>query len=335
LPGAAPVQLLLDFFGGEGKPGGASVDNHADAASVAFTPGGDTEKGSKAAAHGFKREGIPAGTGKKIVAIVDADVKILPMMRTRFLLLNGLILAGLGWLMPVPPVHALNGGEWTLEAILERVVEANGGEESLAAATNLRILGEVERASGEYEFLLLKKRPDKIRIHLLKQGRVVETAFNGEVGWRRFRDDGQERVVELSQEGLRAANLNLDFDGPLIGEPAPGMKRSFEGVERVGRADYFVIKLEGPDFRSRHYIDPRTFREMQTISSELRDGEVVAEVKTEFYQYRRHGGIWMAERLKRHLPDGTTETVRVRKAEVNPGILDQAFEKPGSWSTVE
>jgi hypothetical protein len=302
---------------------------------VAFTPGGDTEKGSKAAAHGFKREGIPAGTGKKIVAIAGADVKILLMMRTRFLLLNGLILAGLGWGWPNPFVYALDGGEWTLEAILERVVEANGGAESLAATTNFRILGEVETASGSYEFLLLKKRPDKVRIHLLQKGRAIETGFNGEVGWRRFRENGQERVVELSEEELRAANLDLDFDGPLIGEPAPGTKRSFEGVERVGRGDYFVVRVETPEFRTLHYIDPRTFREMQTIRSELRDGEVVAEVKTEFFQYRRHGGIWLAERLERKLPDGTTETIHVRQAEVNPGILDQAFEKPGSWSIAD
>jgi hypothetical protein len=232
----------------------------------------------------------------------------------------------------LPLANGIDADSWTLEDVLTKVETTNGGVDAIESTTNLRVRGEVISDGMTYEFLLLKKRPDKVRIHLMFQGRSVETGFDGETGWRRVWVGGRDTVDKLSAAELANANLDIDFDGPLIGDPLPGTERAFDGVERINRIDYFVIRVETPLARTRHYIDSRTFREWRTIREILEAGEVSGTVVTTYSQYRRHKTIWLAEKVERTLPDGKKETIIVKDAEVDPGILDRAFELPRQWS---
>jgi hypothetical protein len=231
-----------------------------------------------------------------------------------------------------PRADAIDEDSWTLEDVLAKVEQTNGGIDAIESTTNLRVRGEVISDGMTYEFLLLKKRPDKVRIHLMHQGRSIETGFDGETGWRRIWVDGRDIVRKLSDAELANANLDIDFDGPLIGDPLPGTERAFDGVERINRIDYFVIRVENSHARTRHYIDSRTFREWRTIREILEDDEVTGTVVTTYSQYRRHNTIWLAEKVDRKLSDGKVETILVKDAEVDPGILDRVFELPKQWS---
>jgi len=235
-------------------------------------------------------------------------------------------------LLPSVMTQAIDEDTWTLEDVLEKVVEVNGGLDTVESTTNLRVIGKVHRGDFVYDFLLLKKRPDMVRIHLMHKGRSIETGFNGETGWRRIWDRGRDSVEVLTEAQLASANLEIDFDGPLIGEALPGTERSYLGVERVNRIDYFVIGVENALSRSRHYIDSRTFREWRTVREILNGEEVVGTVVTTYSQYTRHGTIWLAERVERVLPDGSSDMITVDKAEVDPGILDRVFDVPREWS---
>jgi hypothetical protein len=232
----------------------------------------------------------------------------------------------------LPFANGIDGDSWTLEDVLAKVEQTNGGIDAIESTTNLRVRGQVITDGISYEFLLLKKRPDKVRIHLMHQGRSIETGFDGETAWRRVWANGRDKVHKLSDAELANANLDIDFDGPLIGDSLPGTERSFEGVERINRIDYFVIRVENALSRTRHYIDSRTFREWRTIREVLEAGEVTGTVVTTYSQYRRHNTIWLAERVDRELANGKTETILVKDAEVDPGILDRVFELPKQWS---
>ena len=48
---AAAVEFDLDLLGGDRKPGGAAVDDAADAPAVGFPPGGDAEKSAEDTSH--------------------------------------------------------------------------------------------------------------------------------------------------------------------------------------------------------------------------------------------------------------------------------------------
>jgi outer membrane lipoprotein-sorting protein len=230
-------------------------------------------------------------------------------------------------------VFALNAEDWKLEDILVKVEDANGGIDSIKAVSDLRMRGSIKSTDVTYDFLLLKKRPNKLRIHLMYKGRSVETGFDGIEGWQRVWIGGEDTVRTLSKDELAAANLETDFDGPLIGTAPPLMTRTFVGVERVDRTDYFLIKVEEPKSRTIHYIDSRTFREWKTEREVLdAEGEVTDVVVNFFTEYRKHKSIWIAEHLTRVNQAGETEEIFIEEVEIDPGILDRAFVKPKQWS---
>lgn len=59
---APAVEVRLDIGFGERQSGGATVDDHADAAAMGFAPGGDAEEVAEGIAHGGR---LPEGEGKR------------------------------------------------------------------------------------------------------------------------------------------------------------------------------------------------------------------------------------------------------------------------------
>ncbi len=233
-----------------------------------------------------------------------------------------LLLAGAGSLPAVNPT------DWTLEEVLFKIEQANGGSDAIRAIADLRVLGTIETDGLTFDFVLLRKRPDRVRLHLFHRGRSIETGHDGTRAWRRKWDGGSDEVRVLSKEEFSEAGLDLDFDGPLIGPPAPGVQRRLLGTERVERVDYFVIEVENQGITTRHYIDPRNFREWRTVRRENGGEEIV----TTYSQYRRVGPLWLAERAERTVAGRPPEVMQITRAEINTGLLDLAFAMPQSWA---
>lgn len=274
-----------------------------------------------------------APAGKKIIALWGGCVKIRHTLMSTIRSLSLSLLLAFVSLGVVSSLEAVNAEDWTLESVLKKVEEANGGIDAIESVTNLRVRGEIVTPDMAYDFLLLKKRPNMVRIHLMFPGRSVENGFDGKKAWRRVWIKGVDRVEELSGADLAKTNLDLDFDGPLIGEALPGMEREFEGVERIDRVDYFIVLVKGEHVITRHYIDSRNFREWKTVREVYEDGEVVSTATSIYSDYQRHKTIWLAHRIRRILSDGSEETVVITEAEVDPGILDRAFAIPRQWSS--
>lgn len=219
--------------------------------------------------------------------------------------------------------------EWTLQDVLDAVVDANGGKESLESVTNGRFSGRIESAEESYEFLLLKRRPNLMRSRMMNPIRAIETGFDGTTAWRRLEYRGYDQVTEVKEpEVLRNIRLEADFDGPLIGELPEGVTRELVGIERIDRIDYFLIRITSFRSTDLHYIDSRIFRELKVISERPGpDGEPVREV-TWFEDNRKHSGVWIAHRVRKERADGSVETVLIENVDINPGILRFSFRMP-------
>jgi outer membrane lipoprotein-sorting protein len=265
-------------------------------------------------------------SSKKIIATGPGVWKNGCMNRLRFLPCGLRLLAVLA-ILPDAFTSAQDAENWTLESIVERIEEANGGRAQFERTTNVRMRGIVETGPEFHEFLLLRKRPDLMRLHLMKEGRKIEIIYNGEQAWERISFRGQERVRQVPLEELWQSGLDTDFDGPLIGEPAADTRREYLGVERINRVDHHVVVVEDSHFHSRHFIDSRTFRTLMTKVRPLSAGED-QETIIRFSQYERVDRLWVAKKVRREYPDGRVETLIIEEAELNPGILDRLFEPP-------
>ena len=231
---------------------------------------------------------------------------------------------------------AFNAEDWSVEEVLVKVLEANGGRENIDAISDVRMRGVIEGAETNYDFLLLKKRPNKLRVHLISKGRSVETGFDGIRGWQRVWQGPEDTVRELDSAEMAETGLDTYFDGPLISRDRPLVTRSLEGVERINRTDYFLVKVVEPKAVTVYYVDSRTFREWKTVRTVLdKDGEVKDTIETIFEDYAKYAGIWIAETVIRTTSNGAQERIILNDIELNAGILDRAFVIPHQWSDQE
>lgn len=221
----------------------------------------------------------------------------------------------------------------TLEHVLAGVLEANGGQDQIEKARTLRVVGKIESADISYDFILLKKRPDKVRVTLRHVGRVIDSGHDGQKAWRQTRFGNRSEVEILSPDEADTMLNELTFDGPLIGSPPEGTRRYLDGEERIDRVLYYRVVVESENTRSVHVIDSRTYRELKTETERtLEDGSL--RVTTSHYSiYNRLGTIWLAHRIERVLSTGSSEIISVEDAQLNPGIFNSAFAIPRASAT--
>lgn len=219
--------------------------------------------------------------------------------------------------------------DWTLDEVLAKIAEANGGVESIERVTNARFIGSVEGGEIAYDFLLLKRRPNKMRSRMMMDNKVIETGFDGSTAWRRFEQGDYDKVDQLEDpELIRNIELEADFDGPLIGETAEGLTLELKGVERLDRVDYFVVEVKSQNSSALHYVDSRTFRELKLVKTMSREGGDPLVITSYFHEIEKHNGIWVSHRVEKESSDGNKETIHITTVEMNPGILDFSFKMP-------
>ena len=235
------------------------------------------------------------------------------------------------WILATSPLMAQEGAQ--LDEILAGVLEANGGPDQIESARTLRVVGKIEAGDIHYDFILLKKRPDKVRVTLRHMGRVIDSGHDGKQAWRQTRYGNRSEVEILSPDEASTMLNELTFDGPLIGEAPEGSRRYLDGEERIDRVIYYKVVVESATTRSTHYIDSRTYRELKTVSERTLEDGSVRVTTSNYSEYNRLGSIWLAHRIERVQSDGSSEIIRVEDAQLNPGIFDSAFAIPRASTT--
>ena len=249
----------------------------------------------------------------------------------KIVLFTGILMLG-----TFPCIGAKALEDWSLEEVLTRVEEANGGLEAIENVTNARFIGSVEGSQDAYDFLLLKRRPNLMRSRLKQDEKVLETGYDGSVAWRRLEQGGYDKVEQVTDaETIRNIKIEADFDGPLIGDLPQGMERHLKGVERIDRIDYFVIEILTERASALHYIDSRTFRELKLVKTVKQDGKEPLVIVTTFHDLEKYSGIWVSRRVEKESSNGLKETIRIHTIEMNPGILDFSFKMPKERNPVK
>lgn len=223
--------------------------------------------------------------------------------------------------------------KWNIDDVLGAVADANGGMESIESVTNARFMGRVEGSDSSYEFVIMKRRPNRIRSRLIMEEEVFETGYDGEVVWRRYEKDAFNRVERVEDpEFVSNMRIEADFDGPLIGPAEEGVSRRLVGIERIDRVDHFVVEVKRPLQVALHYIDSRTLREMQVVRTINPDSGNPEVIVSRFHDLQNHNGIWVAMRVVKEFKNGETEVVLINSVEMNLGILDFSFKMPDEKS---
>lgn len=214
----------------------------------------------------------------------------------------------------------------TVEQVLARVLDAQGGAARLKAVQSRHLTGHIEGLPSPISFDQINARPDRIRLTMRTEaqpasgGQPAQAAstqvktFDGKAGWA-WSDTEAPRTLEPDEVKV----LDADFDGPLVDAAAKGNRVAYLGLTEFQNQKALVLKVTLKDGRVQTmYFDPKTYLKFSQVN-----GEGKAGVELDFWDYNEVDGIPMA-----YTVIIGPVSVRVDKITLNVPVTDSDFAPP-------
>ena len=219
----------------------------------------------------------------------------------------------------------------TLDEIVAKHFEAQGGAEKLKHVQTMRLSGTMTLGPGmEAAFTMEKKRPASSRLEFSFNGMTGVRAFDGKSGWQFMPFMGQAQAEAMSPEETNDAASQADFDGSLMDWKAKGHALELEGREAVDGADAFKLKLtrKGGQVET-YYLDAETFLTVKLEARRMMRGTEV-EGETILSDYKEVGGLVLPfTRTSGIKGSDRRQSMTFDKVEIDVPLDDARFAMPG------
>ncbi len=222
--------------------------------------------------------------------------------------------------------------EYTVEEILNAYIESNDGMENIESVRSIRIIGKTEGTDGnEYDFVLMKKRPDLMRMSIRYEMIEYHMGYDGKNTWKSLANPKREQTAEMNDAESEQFLRDTQFESPLVNSKEKGLEISYLGTEKVKGVNCHVLKVEGKSTHDNHlvYLHLTEFREtLLKRTNEVRGKTQVSE--TYFSGYQKNHGIWFAYRVETQVDGETISKMNIDSVDVNVGVMNSYFKKPRS-----
>jgi outer membrane lipoprotein-sorting protein len=218
----------------------------------------------------------------------------------------------------------------TVDEVLAKYYEAQGGVEKLKALNSVRITGTLPVGPGmEAPFVMERKRPGKQRMEFTLQGMTGIQAFDGERAWSVMPFMGKKDPEAASEEDSRLQKEDADFDGPLFDWKQKGHTIELVGKEQVEGADAFKLKVTkkngNVDF---YYLDAETYLTVKQEGKRRRQGTEI-EGETIFSDYKDVDGYMMPFVMEQGMKGAPQrQKLTFTKIELNVPLAEDRFAMP-------
>jgi hypothetical protein len=209
----------------------------------------------------------------------------------------------------------------TLPAIIDSYLNDQLGKPQ-DRLQSLAFRGTVEDSGRTLDFVVFKKRPGLLRMHVIEGGVVVRIlAYDGQTAWTQGLGEPAVRAIgSLEAEIMEMAR----FDPPLAGYRERGATVTREDRPGGETIDLRVREPDGADVRVS--LDARTLTELtQQQTSPL--GE---RIETRFRDHRKVGPLNVPYVQERWVNGKLRATNRITEVTPEPGLIDAFFARPGT-----
>ncbi|HYK02795.1 MAG TPA: hypothetical protein VE974_13635 [Thermoanaerobaculia bacterium] len=235
------------------------------------------------------------------------------------------------WILAAALLFAMSAtaADLTVDEILAKNAEAKGGIEKLRALKSIRYSGTLSLGGGlEAPLVMIKKRPESMRMDFTFQGMTGTQAFDGTTAWAVMPFMGKKDPEAMTGDMLKEAKQQADFDGPFIDSEKKGYK-----VESLGKVDLagtpaYKLKLRREGNDTFVYIDANSFLDIRTEAKRTVQGQEI-ESETTIGNYKEFEGLLIPTQIEmktKGAPAG--QTITIDKVEINPAVEDDAFAMP-------
>jgi hypothetical protein len=161
------------------------------------------------------------------------------------------------------------------------------------------------------------------------------SAYDGTIGWRIMPFGGRKDPEMLGEDDLRGMQDDADFYGHLADYKEKGNAIEYLGHDTVDGDDAYRLKvtLKNGDIVY-YYLDPETFLEIRTESTQFIHGSV-KESFSEMGSYKLVNGVYFPFALEQGNPrsPGDTAKITIDKIEANVSMDPAEFKMPAVAST--
>ena len=214
----------------------------------------------------------------------------------------------------------------TVQQVLDKFIEAQGGRAALAAIKDMTYTGTAEMVQFGMSggITMHQKEPNKMRMDIEVMGMVITQAFDGEAGWYTNPQTGtEEAMTEQQTEDMKHQSLG---NSALLNPDQLGITYALKPKETLNGNDYLVLEQAFKDGRrSTLYIDPATYLvyKTKTMGSSPTGEEMLSEVITS--DYEKEGDLLVAKSIT--IFQAGQEFIRVKFSKVafNSGLTDDFF----------
>lgn len=224
---------------------------------------------------------------------------------------------------------AVSAGAQTVDDVITKSIEAQGGLARLESVKTLRTSGKLSIQSFDVRFVEVAKRSDKVREEMTVQGLSQVRAYDGKTAWQVNPFEGRRDPEMLSADDSKDLQIDADIDGPLVNYKEKGYGADLVGHDSVEGTDCYKIKLtlKNGDIRY-YYLDTDTFMELKLETQTSIRGSI-QENETYYGDYEEVNGIYYPFAFETG-QKGSVDRVKftVEKVEQNVPLDDSLFSMP-------
>jgi len=218
----------------------------------------------------------------------------------------------------------------TLDEVLAKHFEAQGGKERIAAVNSLKMTARQIAGPQTIPLTIYWKRPDKVRIEINYQGMVGIQAYDGKNAWMVMPFLGKNDPEAMTGDDLKEIIDQADLiEGPLFNWKEKGNTVELLGEESLEGTPAWKIKLVKKNGESSTiWLDKEAFLQIKSEGKRKR-GDVEAEFETSLGDYKEVGGLlfpFSSESKPKGAPQGFG--FALDKVELDVAVDDALFVMP-------
>lgn len=241
----------------------------------------------------------------------------------------GSVSLGLSAAEPIAAQGAGSAELKTADAVIQRFVEAIGGETVVRKLTQRTTKGslELQQQGVSVELKVESKAPNKRLTTIILPGGAGElaTGFDGTAAWRSIPVQG---VVDLTGEEARSTKEESNFWESVDFKSAYS-KLELKGSAKVAGADCYVIEATPSGGKTQKiYFSKQSGLIVRRDSEAPTPTGSMAPTETYFEDYRTVDGMKMAFKMRRTLPEDFAFTFVTSEVNHTTPIPDSRFKKP-------
>ena len=214
----------------------------------------------------------------------------------------------------------------SVDEILEKMIEAQGGRGKLASIKDATITGEFEMPAMGMSGTMSRyqKEPNLLRMDIEVMGMLITQAYDGEIAWIINPQTGA--TEEMPEEQAAYFKRDTYGFGALLAPEKLGISYAYKGKEKIEDKEYHVLEQSFSDGSTiTMYLDPKTYLIYIVKAMSLDQMMMETEEETIMSDYKEVDGIMTAFQMTIYHGNEEFLVVTVSEVKYNSGLEESLF----------